>query len=294
MNGTREWSTRQIMNTFDVTALAWILHEMSTAEIGFLFRRLTGQAAAAPGEPERSKATKALEYGEILFKHSDLGDAFRALMIAKESWERPILDNSAASEIMHRLQVDIIESLKNCNFLRIADDRLNLIDQDKLFGDAVNDRFVSAHLDIKEAGNCLAAECSTACVFHLMRASEVGLRTLAKDRQIVFADKPLDQKEWGQILGKLEEVVKSMRLANGNQWKEPRFREAQIRFYNEVVQELRGFNEAWRRHVSHARADAFYDRNDASDIMKHVRKFMQKLATRISENKITLLYWETE
>jgi hypothetical protein len=281
------------MNKFDVTALAWILHEMSTAEIAFQFCRLTGRAAAAPGESERGKATKALGYGEILFKSSNLDDALRALTLAKEAWERPILDNSAASEIMHRLQIDIIEALKNRHFLRIADDRPNLIDQDKLFGDVVSDGFVSARRDITEAGNCLATECNTAAVFHLMRACEFALRALARDRQVSFKDKPLEQKEWGQILPKLDSVVKEMRESDIKNWLKPEFKDAQIHFYSELVPELRSFNEAWRRHLSHADTEAFYGRNQAISIMNHVKKFMEKLSTRVTENKCMPMYWDS-
>ena len=35
--------------------------------------------------------------------------------------------------------------------------------------------------DIREAGNCMAADCNTAAVFHLMRAVEWGLRALCVD-----------------------------------------------------------------------------------------------------------------
>lgn len=65
----------------------------------------------------------------------------------------------------------------------------------------------------------------------------------------------------------------------------------QIRFYSEVVAELRQFNEAWRRHISHAREDGIYDPNYASGVFKHVRVFMQKLAEKISEQSVTLKYW---
>lgn len=85
-----------------------------------------------------------------------------------------------------------------------------------------------------------------------------------------------------------------MRLADGKKWKDPSFKEAQIRFYNDAVQELRGFNEAWRRHISHADPQAFYERDDALGILKHVRTFMQKLSARIGENAVMLEFWETE
>jgi len=68
-------------------------------------------------------------------------------------------------------------------------------------------------------------------------------------------------------------------------------RDEQIRFYAEVVQELRGFNDVWRRHVSHADTLAFYEHDNAVGILKHVRTFMQKIASKISEGAVTSEYW---
>ena len=76
-------------------------------------------------------------------------------------------------------------------------------------------------------------------------------------------------------------------------WKMPEYKEAQVHFYSEVVQELRGFNEAFRKYISHADPDAFYDRDYALSILKHVRLFMQKLAEKIAEGKVMPKYWDT-
>jgi hypothetical protein len=145
--------------------------------------------------------------------------------------------------------------------------------------------------DIEEAGNCLAAECNTAAVFHLMRVAEIGLRALAEDRNASFKNKPIDQQEWGTILGFLDGCILQLRKDGIANWSDPQIKDVQIRFYSEVVAELRGFNEAWRRHISHAREDGIYDRDYANSIFKHVRSFMQKLATKISETTTTPQYW---
>lgn len=82
-----------------------------------------------------------------------------------------------------------------------------------------------------------------------------------------------------------------MREGDSKRWSSQQAREIQIRFYNEVLQEFRGFNEAWRRHLSHGRTDSLYDRDYAMSVFKHVRTFMQKLATKIGENEITPEFW---
>jgi hypothetical protein len=116
-------------------------------------------------------------------------------------------------------------------------------------------------------------------------------RVLARDRDIQFKDKPLEDKEWGQILNALEGKVNGLGRADLKLWQCAEARNAQIIFYNEVVQELRGFNDAWRRHLSHADVAAFYERDTALGILKHVRAFMQKLALKITENDVTPEYW---
>jgi hypothetical protein len=108
---------------------------------------------------------------------------------------------------------------------------------------------------------------------------------------VAFKDKPLDEKEWGQILGALESKLAGLRNANRDCWRDGDTRDVQIRFYNEVIQELRGFNDAWRRHISHADTQAFYGRDAALGIFKHLRTFMEKLADKISEASVTQEYW---
>ena len=124
-----------------------------------------------------------------------------------------------------------------------------------------------------------------------MRACEFCLRVLAQDRDVEFKHKPVTEKQWGEIVSSLELKVRELREANRKEWSVPEAREAHIRYYAELVQELRGFNEAWRRHLSHADVNAFYTSNEALTIFNHVRRFMEKIAQRISERAVTPKYW---
>lgn len=193
----------------------------------------------------------------------------------------------AARHIRHCL----IDELEKRKFLYVRPDHSNFVDSDALFGDPVKQAFPSAARDLKEAGNCLAADGGTGSVFHLMRAAEFALRALARDRDLAFKDKPLEDKQWGEILSALEGKLTVLRNADRKSWALAEARDAQIRFYNEVVQELRGFNDAWRRHISHADTQAFYESDTALGILKHVRAFMQKLSVKIPESSITPEFW---
>jgi hypothetical protein len=286
------WTLPDIMNLFDVQGLAYVLHSFSQIEAALFVAKIGGLSNHKSDINLSNRMTQALDTAEIFFKNHNFPNSLSSTRIAKHQWNRPLVDNSSALEIAHRIQVDIITDLEKKVFLKVDDQRGEVVDKNSLFGEPVKEAFGSASEDIKEAGNCLAAECNTAAVFHLMRAAEVALRALAKDRDVVFKEKPLELKDWGEILGALEGKVKDLRLGESKRWIKPEIREVQIRFYNEVLQELRGFNEAWRRHLSHVRGGSLYDRDYAMSVYKHVRIFMQKLAGKISEDKITPEFWK--
>jgi hypothetical protein len=301
MDNPRIWSLWDIMNLFDVYALSHILHKVTQSQIGFSLPKMRGEGHHPVDAVFKARAESAMAEAQNLFTIVKLPDCLQAVRSAKFQWERPLLDNSAATEIMYRLGLDIIEAMRNRQFLRVEDDRLDLIMHMrgevpyagalKVFGDAVRDKFNSSVDDIEQAGNCLAAECNTAAVFHLMRIAEVGLRALAKDRDASFKNKPIDQQEWGTILIFLDACLRQLREDSASNWPDPQVKDVQLRFSGQVVGELRGFNEAWRRHISHAREDGIYDRDYAISIFKHVVRFMQQLAVKISEDSITPKYW---
>src|SRR5208337_1252429 len=151
----RLWDLWDIMNSFDVSSLVWVLHELSQGETVFLMNKILGRGNQKPescGEKALNKGTTAIDLAEVLFRHYGMLDCLKAVETAKERWSDSLLDVSSAAEIMHRVQTDIVDSLQAKMFLRILDDRTEFLDREKLFGDQVYDAFTSARADIKEAG----------------------------------------------------------------------------------------------------------------------------------------------
>ena len=314
-NSNRLVSLWDIVNRFDCGRLHLLLRQLYLAA-GLLkgdedFKSLgemVEQRARLAGVPIPEDVRGKLEEMRVL--ESDLSTLAREFIPAMETFCESVgfreamvhicfakdhmkLDLGAIeirSELMHLERVLLMELIDR-GFLLVQKDRVDYLDRNDLFGETVRDAFPSAARDIQEAGNCLAAECGTGAVFHLMRAAEFALRSAARDRDVNFKEKPLEEKEWGQILGSLEGRISELRNSNRSCWRTPELRDTQIRFYSEVVQELRGFNDAWRRHVSHADALAFYERDEALGIFKHVRGFFQKIAERISETSAAEQYW---
>ena len=154
----------------------------------------------------------------------------------------------------------IMADAKKYGFLRVATDRKDYVDKTHLSGEEVFNAYPSARSDITEAGNCLAAECTTAAVFHLMRAAEVALRALATDRAVQYPDCSISSKQVGDLLSALDKKLADMRMADGKLWQSRDIKDAQIRFFYSAIAEFRDFNEAWRKHMAHAHENSFYDR----------------------------------
>jgi hypothetical protein len=74
----------------------------------------------------------------------------------------------------------IFDELQKHSFMYIPEIEKGFYKQKTLFGKTVFDNFPSARKDIQEAGNCYATSNYNACVFYLMRAVEVGLKTTVR------------------------------------------------------------------------------------------------------------------
>ena len=70
------------------------------------------------------------------------------------------------------------DDLAGLVFLYLPGDKLAYYQKAELFGDTFKFNFPTANTEVIEAGNCFAFGRNTACVFHLMRALEVVLKSL--------------------------------------------------------------------------------------------------------------------
>jgi hypothetical protein len=177
------------------------------------------------------------------------------------------------------------------SYLSVPPEFLDLIDNPHPFGKETHDAFPSATQDAIEAGNCLAAACSTAAVFHLVRAAEIALRALALDRGVEFPNSSVTEQQCGVLISALDSKIAALGRADKKLWPNEAVKKVQLSFYHSALMEFRSFNEAWRKQVCHAGCASFYDENQAISVYDHVQSFMSKLATRISETEVTPEYW---
>jgi hypothetical protein len=141
-------------------------------------------------------------------------------------------------------------------------------EQPKLFGDDVFENLHSANNDIFEAGTCLALERGTACVMHLMRVVEAGLKVLAAELGVD------PQNDWGGYLREIDKVLAAREKAAGK-------RTADEQFFAEAAVTIDGVRRAWRNPTMHIENN--YSPERAEEILLAVRSLMRHLATKLIE-----------
>jgi hypothetical protein len=136
--------------------------------------------------------------------------------------------------------------------------------------------FPSAADEVAEGLDCYALEHNTACVFHMMRVAELGMRTLARERQVTFPRHPLEWADWENIIDQIE---KNARDATVGMPRGPE-RDAARAFYTAAVAQLRAFKET-RNRIMHVRGS--FDELDAQRAINQIRDFMNGLSAKIGE-----------
>lgn len=177
----------------------------------------------------------------------------------------PTYLESDAHEDITQLRSRIEDHLSSRLFLFIPTSRVEQYEGEQLFGGAVNDRFPAAVDDIEDAGRSLALGQGTACVLHLMRVMEVGLKGLAAGLGIPYAP------SWESFLTQIQNKIATPRKRKTKQWIK------QETFYRDVSGDLMTVKQAFRNPTMHV--GRRYSPDEAEEIFRAVRAFMQRLAT---------------
>jgi hypothetical protein len=127
-------------------------------------------------------------------------------------------------------------------------------------------QFPDAAEDVAEAGKCLACSRSTACVMHLLRVMECGLKALAAKLGIP------EQNDWGKYLSEIEKALERRMKSAGARTQEEQF-------YAEAHAMFDSVRRAWRNPTMHVAKT--YTEERANEILIAVRSFMRHLATNL-------------
>jgi hypothetical protein len=162
------------------------------------------------------------------------------------------------------------DHLKSQKVFYTSEDVAEYYDQVEAFGEDVSRAFPSSTLEIWDAGNCLALDQNTAAVCHLMRALEPALVAFGREFGVDFKD------HWNSALDKIETAVRDRE----NNKTRPNWDDEKD-FYIDAVTHFFHIKNAWRNYSMHLRLR--YDRDRALEVYSDTKRFMQKLATKLSE-----------
>lgn len=173
--------------------------------------------------------------------------------LEREEFERMIL------ELISRLE----DQLSSQWFIHIPLNRLHYYQDSNLFGEEVTNNFPLSIDDIEESGKCLALGQGTACVMHLMRVMEVGIKYVASKLGLEYLP------SWESYLDHINKKIAEKRNLKTPEWivLEP--------IYKEIVGDLISVKNAWRNPTMHIGRK--YSANEAEEIFKTVRTFMSRL-----------------
>lgn len=170
-------------------------------------------------------------------------------------------------ELISRLS----EEMESMMFLFIEPRKQELFVNKNLFGAEVAIAFPSAIVDIEEAGKCFALDRFTACVFHLMRIMELGLRVMGGTLNL-----KIPNPTWDALLKKCESELAKPLAERSPEWA------LDNPFYASATAMLRTVKEAWRNPTMHI--ERVYSQEQAEDIFNTVKAFMRQLAVKLTEN----------
>jgi hypothetical protein len=180
--------------------------------------------------------------------------------------------------VLDQLGEEILGELHGRSFLWIPEGYTSFVENDALFGREVKIAFPSATVDIKQAGNCLAVDCNTAAVFHLMRVAEHGLRALARKVGVKLTHNkkpcPVEYADWEKVITGIKIKIDLIRkLPIGQSRKE------KLERWSDAADHCVFMRDIWRNNVSHTRTP--YSAAEAMAAFERVRDFMKFLATGI-------------
>jgi hypothetical protein len=147
--------------------------------------------------------------------------------------------------------------------------------------------FPSAKKEIEAGIDCRALGDFAGSIFHMIRAAEIALRCLAKERGIKRVKKrtPIDYGTWGEIIAAIETESDKIRstVAAGPK------KEAALTFYHSAASDLRALLKLFRDPTMHLRDE--YDFGNADSAIFRTKSLLEMLAPRLNEMQPKCIRW---
>ena len=260
---------------FQVNSLVDMLHKFAFAfyHIGETLGsiRITSDLSSTDGQLSEELLGEALEKLDITRNWCERINLTMSVLGAdrakREICENPTFDQVKRSigELHNRISDEIHSNL----LMYLTPEQVEWYRKQDAFGEEVAKKFSSANFDIDEACKCYAFGRYTACVMHLMRVLEIGMKALADELGV-----PLTVPSWDGILGKIDNQLELKR----NQ-RDPEFL-ANEEFYGDAARHIRTYQRA-RNRTQHP--DKKYTPEEAKRIFEAVGELMEHLAKNLDD-----------
>ena len=196
----------------------------------------------------------------------------QALKIAKsaDKW-----NSEQIAQAVEQLETRFDEETEALKVFYVPLDRIEFYNKTDLFGEEFKNKFPLANGEIIEAGNCVAFDRFTACVFHLMRAMEIALRVLFVS--LGLPPRIWSTTKWSQISNRIEGKIEKNNkvLAADPVWQKDRA------FYENASAFVAAVRAPMRNGTMHV--ESVYDEPGAENVFGAVKSFMRHIATKLKE-----------
>lgn len=266
------------MRIYNVWQLGIVIAYWKEAECaGKLYTETGHGAVSCPQEIVEKSYRPMAQYSRDVCTSAELTAAVNRLAKLEIAFRY----NFTWQELRNQAQVlrEAIESeLPYRRFAILETAKANTLDRVSQDWSAVWGKFPETKEDTERAIECYALEQNTACVFHLMRVAEFGLRAIAKKVGVKLRDKgkpqPVEFATWEKVIA----AIKNKITAAHGMAKGPR-RKQQLQFHSDAADQCTYIRDVWRNEVAHTRGT--YSDGEAQGVITRVRQFMEMLAKEV-------------
>lgn len=255
-----------------ISDMRWIFSHEKTRQFGTMFRHKSEEEINDDSMFDKAKTS------HLTATLATTRDFCRelGLSVSRRMIKRALVDLPQTDREFNILTDTVMSEMKNTLFLFVPPHAASYYERDDLVTDAVVTAFPKASEEIRLAGTCFAAGLGTSCVFHAMRAAEIGVRALATAMELKLKHS-VELEDWQAIQNsakaRIEEIGQQRRSDD---------RDKDLEFYSQACAQFQFFKDGWRVRVMHARAS--YTEPQAKDAIDHVRSFFEILASRLRES----------
>jgi hypothetical protein len=277
------WSFEEIMRHYNVWQLAHaieMLQDMQTqGDLYMLQADINGNQKndlRVPDERMNTLYVPELKYIQAQCEYLELPAALARIPHFNNEIRQGITwaELRTQAKVLHEA---IHADLCYRRFAFVPTSKAQLHDTFALVWDDIWKKIPDCKEDSERAIDCYALEQNTACVFHLMRVTEFGLRSLAKKLRVTITHSgkacPLEYGDWEKVIAGIKNKIAQIRSTAAGPKKQ-----AKLEFYSDAADHCVFMKDIWRNNVSHTRKA--YNDSEAKAALDRVQDFMRFLSAQ--------------